>query len=368
MKLTTEEYLEATKDLNQLGSKVSGLLHELLLNKGLQVHSVTYRVKDADSAIKKLAGDVKYVELSDITDLLGLRIITYFPDDVDKVAIVLEREFSIDRKNSIDKRKSLDPEKFGYLSLHYVASLNTRRRKLIEYKRFNNTKFEIQIRSILQHAWAEIYHDLGYKVEGALPDKLKRDFSKLAGLLELADEEFERIRQKIHEYEEHVTNVIEDNPQSLSIDQSTVLAALATEDSLTALDNGVAMAAGRQLAKEIDSIQAGSMAAELKYLGITNIRQLILIAEAYSEYIIEFAKRWFSRPEIFDPHKDDVIWRGIGLFYLCYVVAAQLPEGKIKKWGITIDGRQADLLKKVRQVWDSTTASIGPSPDIDIYI
>lgn len=61
--------------------------------------------------------------LEDITDLAGIRIITYFADQVDLIASFVEEEFEVDRSNSVDKRELIDPEKFGYLSLHYVVKL-----------------------------------------------------------------------------------------------------------------------------------------------------------------------------------------------------------------------------------------------------
>lgn len=62
-----------------------------------------------------------YQELGDVTDLVGLRIITYLPEDVDGVAQIIEDEFAIDRVNSIDKRLTSDPDRFGYASLHKVC-------------------------------------------------------------------------------------------------------------------------------------------------------------------------------------------------------------------------------------------------------
>ena len=73
----------------------------------------------------------------------------------------LQDQFYIDEKNSVDKRKALGDREFGYLSLHRIAMVSPQRGKLIEYLRFKDEPFEIQIRSILQHAWAEIEHDLG---------------------------------------------------------------------------------------------------------------------------------------------------------------------------------------------------------------
>ena len=105
-----------------------------------------------------------------------MRIITYFAEEVDAVAQLIEREFTIDRKNSIDKRMALDPDQFGYLSVHYIVSLAANRSQLPEYAALSGLSAEIQIRSILQHAWAEIEHDLGYKSQTAVPRDVVRQF------------------------------------------------------------------------------------------------------------------------------------------------------------------------------------------------
>src|SRR5689334_15258469 len=95
-----------------------------LVDAGIKVHSVTARVKDHASLARKLARpDRCYGALWDITDLLGLRVITYFEDDVDRVGRVLEGRLSIDLTRSIDKRKHAEPGRFGYRSLHYVFGL-----------------------------------------------------------------------------------------------------------------------------------------------------------------------------------------------------------------------------------------------------
>jgi putative GTP pyrophosphokinase len=67
-----------------------------------------------------------------MTDLIGLRIITYYREDVTRIGEVLKGEFLIDEKNSVDKMAALDPDRFGYLSMHYIASLSPTRRKLAE--------------------------------------------------------------------------------------------------------------------------------------------------------------------------------------------------------------------------------------------
>ena len=118
---------------------------------------------------------------------------------------LLSKEFKIDEVNSIDKKKILDPDRFGYLSYHIICSINDERAQLREYKNYKDLKFEIQVRTILQHAWAEIEHDIGYKSNIAVPREFRRKFSRIASMLEIADDEFSRLKLDIHNYVENLS-------------------------------------------------------------------------------------------------------------------------------------------------------------------
>ena len=197
----TTEYAADIESYRRMSATVAELLSRVLVGERIVVHSITHRCKAIESLEKKVGrSDKAYASLSQITDLAGVRVITYFASDVDKVARIVEREFEIDTPNSIDKRASLDPDRFGYQSLHYVASLNAPRGALIEYRDFSGKKFELQIRSILQHAWAEIEHDLGYKSASGVPREIRRRFARVAGLLEIADDEFSSLREELQRY------------------------------------------------------------------------------------------------------------------------------------------------------------------------
>lgn len=176
----------------------ASLISSLLQNHSFHIHSISSRTKTIDSFKEKISRpDKNYDQLKDITDIVGIRITTYFSDELDKVSELIKSQFKVDLENSIDKRKSLEPDKFGYMSLHLVAEHNNIRTNLPEYSLFADMKFEVQIRSILQHAWAEIEHDLGYKSEIEIPNIVKRKFSRLSGLLELVDDEFVSIKNII---------------------------------------------------------------------------------------------------------------------------------------------------------------------------
>lgn len=196
--------------------QINNLLSQLIDVE--KISSTTTRLKDRESLAGKIEKKqefisdeegYKYNNLKDITDICGIRICTFYSDDVDEISKIIESEFVIDEKNSIDKRKSLEPDRFGYLSLHYIVSLPENRLALPENTLFKGMKIEIQIRSILQHTWAEIEHDIGYKSSDGIPKAIKRDFSRLAGLLELADKEFISIRDNLKEYKKNINESIQ---------------------------------------------------------------------------------------------------------------------------------------------------------------
>lgn len=183
---------------NDFTNEMQELMATILIEKNIHVHSVVSRLKEETSLTNKINKNLKkYTNIEDITDLCGIRIITYFEDDVDQIADIIQKTLTIDPINSVDKRKLLAATQFGYLSLHFVASLTTRQLQLPKYKKFENCKIEIQICSILQHAWAEIEHDLEYKSQTKISYDVRRRFSRLAGLLEIADIEFRKIRDDL---------------------------------------------------------------------------------------------------------------------------------------------------------------------------
>ncbi|WP_158617122.1 GTP pyrophosphokinase [Corallococcus exercitus] len=207
----------------RFAKKTSSLIAEILEASPIGVHSIGFRVKSKESLREKVARpDKGYSRLEDITDLVGIRIITHFAEDVDRVAELIDREFDV-QPQSIDKRKLMAVNSFGYSSLHRVCRLSTSRLHFPEYSSFQGLTCEIQIRSILQHTWAEIQHDLGYKRQGGVPDPIQRRFFILAALLESADTEFSRIKSELTAYEQKSRIEAQTTPQKVGIDAITLL-------------------------------------------------------------------------------------------------------------------------------------------------
>ncbi|GAA5531904.1 GTP pyrophosphokinase family protein [Deinococcus aluminii] len=209
-----QAYREALPEYERLRDAVVAHVTDLLKAAGLNIHHVTGRVKRPASLADKLRRKPgRYHTLDDVTDLVGVRVITYFANDVNVVARLMEEHHVVDWDNSIDKSKMHDPDRFGYLGVHYVL-----RAEPDLVPRLAGTRYEVQIRSILQHAWAEIEHDLGYKNPEAVPSEVRRRFYRLAGLLEMADEEFMALHSLGHDYAATLPARIAEDPESVFID------------------------------------------------------------------------------------------------------------------------------------------------------
>jgi len=193
-----QEYRDALPQCKAVAKEVSNLLKSTFEQAGLLVAAVESRVKTESSLAGKLElKGSKYKSLADITDIVGLRVITFYTDDVDKVASAVERLFTVDWENSVDKRKVHEIDSFGYLSLHYICS-----------KEGFPYRFEIQMRTILQHAWANMNHDTGYKSGVEVPKEYLRNLNRLAGMLELVDEQFSLIRNELTDYRRRVRALV----------------------------------------------------------------------------------------------------------------------------------------------------------------
>ena len=213
-------FADVAPALESCGHALVKTLGSWLEEAGIKVHSIAMRVKAPSSLGRKLARpDRDYVDLWDITDLLGLRVITYFEDGVDHAARVIEERLPVDLARSVDKRRRA-PGMFGYRSLHYVFDVAGSDARFPA-----RARAEIQVRSVLEHAWAEIEHDLGYKAPASVPVDVRQRLGRLAGLLEIADREFVAIRDELSAYVEALPGQIADR-RNVPLDQLSLGALL----------------------------------------------------------------------------------------------------------------------------------------------
>ena len=192
------QFRELRPKLEQISNEAYDLLQHALREQGIYVTAIEHRVKTEKSLAGKLElKGGKYKNIEDVTDLVGLRVITFYTDEVDKVAVIAKNIFDIDWEESVDKRKVHQLDAFGYNSLHYICRLKS-----------GGPRFELQMRTALQHVWSTIEHDTGYKGDVKIPGEYRRQFSRLAGMMELIDDEFSRLRLVLTEYRRQTLSLV----------------------------------------------------------------------------------------------------------------------------------------------------------------
>ena len=180
---------------------IESVLSSCIEAEGVMAYSITSRAKDPEFFERKAAQPspanplvAKYDNpMEQILDKAGVRIITYFLSTVDKVSEIILDQLEV---LETETKTSSEPDRFGYQSVHYLVKYSKARDTLPEYRRFAGLVAEIQVRTILQHAWAEIEHDIQYKAVATLPHRVRRRFGALAGLIEIADREFQAIEDE----------------------------------------------------------------------------------------------------------------------------------------------------------------------------
>ncbi len=317
---------------NNFETKIVILIKELL-HDNVEYHHISSRVKDSNSLEKKIEKkEKKYLSIDEITDVLGCRIISFFEDDVDKIVDILQGEFNVDINNSVNKKEMIEPEKFGYVSYHIVCSINDKRLELPEYKRYKGLKFEIQIRSILQHAWAEIEHDLGYKSSWDVPKEIRRKFSRIAGLLETADENFCEIKQSLEQYN---TKINANEEELLNTDLNLNSLTLFTKNTDVVLEIDEFISSVKKFDLLDDDIDNEKLSYDLKrlsYFNITTIKDLSHLLLSKKQIIKDFAKEIiFMKDAIDDENSGIKFSTGISYFYLSYILMLENDSVEFQK-------------------------------------
>jgi ppGpp synthetase/RelA/SpoT-type nucleotidyltranferase len=195
------EYAPKRLLYDRFANCIRSIVTQALQASTIKYSSVEARAKEIDSFGVKAAtpseGDrskPKYADpLRDIADLAGVRVIVFVPQSVIAVDEVISKEFEVVERS--DKSVSLrEDERFGYASVHYLIRLSPARRSLIEYAVFSDLIAEVQVRTVLQHSWAAMSHDIEYKSSIVIPSTILRRFRALAAVLEGADREFGEIQ------------------------------------------------------------------------------------------------------------------------------------------------------------------------------
>ena len=308
-RMIMEDYRKSKDDFIRLGDIVHEMLQEIASDAGILVMGIEHRVKGEKSLEGKLYknGDW-YQKFDDLTDILGARVICYFGDDVDKFGKLVESAFTIDWENSSDKRALLKADTFGYLSLHYICSLPEDKGYPEE---LCGKRFEIQIRTMLQHAWSAINHDLGYKSKFGVPREVTREFARLAGLMEIADDEFIRVRDTMNNYTETIREKIKsDCAGDVLIDIVSINEYMQLNKKMQSFIAEIAAIEG----SEIAFASADNYINQLKWLKIETIGDLQEALDKNKELTLKLAEKTLKGSEL------DILVSNAALRFLCRAV------------------------------------------------
>ncbi|MBX7225670.1 MAG: RelA/SpoT domain-containing protein [Chitinophagales bacterium] len=201
-----KEYSTIIDDYKDFLNEFKRIIEKILVRHNIPTAFGIYgRAKTLDSINEKIMSDRFEIKKSvtELNDLVGIRIVLLFPEFKEKVVEILSKEFKLLN----DPYKSIQsPDKFGYSSIHLIIAIKDEWTKTPDWENHKNKKAEIQIRTLSEHIWAETSHSLFYKREENIPNILNRDLFRLSALLEVVDEKLQNLKDKI---EEHFNFILE---------------------------------------------------------------------------------------------------------------------------------------------------------------
>lgn len=253
------DFLKQRPHFEKLCDEIAFILERALTVEKIEYSAVTWRTKTLESYCEKVLRKSYANPLQEITDLAGVRVVYLYPSDRKKVESLIENQFIVVEK--IDRVAEGGTEHFGYGAVHYLVKLG----KAMSGARYDDLKdllCEIQVRTILQDAWAIVAHHLSYKRESDVPNELRRKLNALSGLFETADDQFDKLRSGIMQYAEKIETAMASHDASL------------VKENLN-LDNLVAFLKLRFPDREQPGReQIATLLAELQGLGYKNLAEV----------------------------------------------------------------------------------------------
>ncbi|HJR06485.1 MAG TPA: hypothetical protein VJ842_04435 [Pyrinomonadaceae bacterium] len=329
------QYRENFSRYERFTSKFLNLLEELL-----STHNISYtaerRTKDVEQFREKITRPNKnYTNpLSEVTDLCGIRIIVRQLADVAKVIEIIKSEFSVNDKNSVYKSEELNVDQFGYTSVHLVVKLHSGRTALTEWRSFEDINIEIQIRTILQHAWAVISHPFDYKVGADIPREFRRRLFRLSALFELADEELDQLVEEIQDKIKEYRRDLDQGKTKIELNVDSLRAYIETETEIEYWADIIEKGLGKRPVSFGDISRAVRLAEFCGLKTIEDIQNLLINARGWgekfiSDYYREAIERYSSKMEKSIPTLDGIV----STFLIVANIEKFTPEILLKDFG-----------------------------------
>ncbi|SHL34878.1 GTP pyrophosphokinase [Flavobacterium chilense] len=207
------EYLSLKEEYDDFLIEIKRIIEKILKVNNIPIaFDILGRTKTLDSIEEKLLAKRYTIKesITELNDLVGIRIVLLFPGLKDDVVNLLSEKFQV--MDVIQKKIPVD--KFGYNSVHLILGIKEEWSQSLNFENHSSKKIEIQIRTVAEHIWAETSHVLFYKKEENIPNIIRRDFHRLSALLEIIDENLQNIKNRV---EYHFTEVQENEYDEILI-------------------------------------------------------------------------------------------------------------------------------------------------------
>lgn len=214
-----KEYFELEPKLNRFKIALLDQFKQIVVNEDLELgFPVQIRIKEWESIKNKIVSKRFNVKKSimELQDLIGVRFILLSLQDIKKVEEVVKNDFVVIK--NYNPAEKLSHDQFGYNSIHYILGVPDYWRKVPSFKHISEFNFELQIRTLSQHIWAETSTAFNYKNVENVPRNLLRGIGRISALLETIDFEIERLISERSEYIEKLENEGTHSDEKLNID------------------------------------------------------------------------------------------------------------------------------------------------------
>lgn len=264
---------------------IEDIFERIIETNHFRISNLAIRIKNENALMKKITYKNRYQDINEITDVVACRIITLFENDVDAIYECVKENFDIIEYNDKRKKNYEDRIDFGYNSLHLLIKFTDARCSLIEYADYKDIVFELQIRTTLQHSWAEIEHGLGYKSQYEIPKDIRRRLTRLSASLELLDEEFVYIDKAVKEYNKGIVHI--EKVLKTDINVNSLVQYMNTSPHIHHVLNEINNKFNLKLEKDSELISQSRLIQRFHYMGYSYIHEL---------------------DDFLDNHLSDVLW------------------------------------------------------------
>ena len=188
-------YVESLKLYEEYAARIRNLVQDLVEVEGVEFYAIQGWA-EPPAELLRILSTLEEKDLAGV-DLVTIRVLLRFPEDVLKIEDVVKSEFAIDSSRSVPSSGLEDPYRFGYPAVVYILSLSQSRANLREWAKYKDLSFRLELRTMLQEAWATIFPKVNQTVGTLSEKKLTRELVLLAALLEKADQGFLTLRNEI---------------------------------------------------------------------------------------------------------------------------------------------------------------------------